>query len=335
MAGYAISLRDTLYFPKEADMRAAGVLFFAPMIALLGITVSHTAIAAEATHTPEVVATIPSPAFTENISEDADGTIYVTGMLESNLWKISPDGEVEKLAHVEPYSSILGVAAVEEGIVVGAFRRDFRTPNGFDFSNAGPEILLLDKTTGEIMAAVPGQNGQLFNGMVADERGNALVVDSLSASVWQFDPKARTLSLWLRDEELASSKPGARSANGVKVSGDHVYIANSEKRSIYRVGIDADGERQGPLTLFAKDLPHVDDFAVASDGTIFLPPTGQTNPGPLYRVPPGGAASTHAIGPSGASALVSHDDKWVYWPSNSGIDPKTSDPQKLLRVPTR
>ena len=114
-----------------------------------------------------------------------------------------------------------------------------------------------------------------------------------------------------------------------------MYIANSEKRSIYRVGIDADGKPQGPLILFAKDLPHVDDFAVASDGTIFLPPTGQTNPGPLYRVPPGGAASTHALGPSGASALVSHDDKWVYWPSNSGMSPTTTDTQKLLRVPTR
>ncbi len=316
-------------------MHAARVKFLAPMIAALGIIVSNTAIAAEAPQTPEVVATIPSPAFNENLSEDADGTIYVTGMLESNLWKIGTDGKVVKLAHVDSYAALLGVAAVEEGIVVGAFRRDFRTPNGYDFSDAGPEILLLDKTTGEIMAAVPGQNGQLFNGMVADGRGNALVVDSLSASIWQFDPKARTLSLWLRDDELVSSKPSARSANGVKVAGDHVYIANSEKRSIYRIGIDSDGKPQGPLTLFAKDLPHVDDFAVAADGTIFLPPSGQDNVSPLFRVPPGGAASTHAVGPSGASAIVSHDDQWVYWASNNGMTPKTTDPQKLLRVPTR
>ena len=313
-------------------MRTVRGLFLAPIIAVLGITVLNTAFAEEASHTPEVVGTIPSPAFTENISEDADGSIYVTGMFERNLWKISPDGTVEKLAFVEPYASIVGVAAVEEGIVVGAFRREFRTPNGYDFSDAGPEVVLLDKTTGEIIAAAPGENGQLFNGMVADERGNVLVVDSLGASVWQFDPKEHTLTLWLRDDELVSSEPSARSANGVKVSGDYVYISNSEKHAIYRVGIDANGDRQGPLTLFATDLPHVDDFAIASDGTIFLPPEGH---GPLYRVPPGGAAVIHAIGPSGSSALVSHDDQWVYWPSHTGMSPQTTGPQQLLRVPAQ
>ena len=316
-------------------MRATRLLFLTPLIAVLGIAGPNTVIAEEASHTPEVVGSIPSPAFTECISEDADGTIYVSGMLDSIVWKISPDGAVERFAHVERYAAILGVAAVEEGIVIGAFRRDFRTPSGYDFSNAEPEVALLDKTTGEIIATAPGENGQLFNGMTADERGNALVVDSLSASVWQFDPKEHTLTLWIRDNELASMKPGARSANGIKVSGDYVYIANSEKRSIFRVGIDENGDRQGELTLFAADIPHVDDFAIASDGTIFLPPTGSTNPGPLYRIPPGEAAVTHAIGPSGASAIVSHDDQWVYWPSNNGIAPETSRAQQLLRVPAQ
>jgi sugar lactone lactonase YvrE len=316
-------------------MRAARFLLLAPMIAALGITVSHDGIAADAPRMPEVVATIPSPAFNENLSEGADGTIYVTSMLESNLWKIGADGKVQKLAHVEPYAAILGVAAVQEGIVVGAFRRDFRTPKGYDFSDAGPEVLLIDRETGKILAAAKGQNGQLFNGMAADGRGKVLVVDSLSASVWQFDPKAHTLSLWLKDDALASSAPAARGANGIKSAGDHVYIANSEKRSIYRVGIDAGGKPQGSLTLFAKDLPHVDDFAVAADGTIFLPPTAQPNPGPMFRIAPDGGQSTHAVGPPGASAMVSRDGKWVYWASNSGLTPKTTEPQKLLRVTTR
>lgn len=316
-------------------MRAARALFLASMIAAQGITASNTVIAAEPPQTPEVVATIPSPAFNENLSEDADGTFYVTGAFESNLWKITPGGEVEKLAHFDEYPVILGVAALPEGIAVGAFRHDFRTPNGVDFSIVGSEVLLLDKTTGEIIAAVPGQNGQVFNGMVADGRGKVLITDSLGASVWQFDPKARMLNLWLKDDALASSGPSALGANGIKVTGDWVYIANRDKFSIFRVGIDADGRPQGALTLVAEDLPHADDFAAALNGTIYLPPGDQAKPSPMLRIAPDGARSNHAVGPAGASAMVSRDGKWVYWASNNGLTPNTTEPQKLLRVPTR
>ena len=291
------------------------------------------AAAMESPRTPEVVATIPSPAFNENISEDADGTFYVTGAFEGNLWKIGKAGTVEKLAHFDQYPAILGVAALPDSIVVGAFRRDFRTPAGFDFSIVGSEVVVVDKTTGKVIAAVPAQQGQVFNGMVADGRGKVLTTDSLGASVWQFDPATRTLSLWLKDAALASSNAQSLGANGIKVAGDWVYIANREKLSIFRVSIDARGRAQGPVTLVAKDLPHADDFAVAGDGTIYLPPGDQTKPSPMLRITPNGERRTAAVGPAGASAMVSSDGKWVYWATNSGLVPKTPDPQKLLRVP--
>ena len=280
---------------------------------------------------PEVVAIIPSPAFNENIAEDTDGTFYVTGAFERNLWKIK-DGKAEKLAHVDQYAVILGVAAMPEGIVVGAFRRDFRQPSGIDFAGVGSEVLVLDKKTGKITAAVQGQNGQVFNGMVADGRGKVLITDSLGASVWQFDPKANALSLWLKDDALASSGPTALGANGIKVAGDWVYVANRDKLSIFRVRIDAGGKAQGSPELVARDLPHADDFAVAMDGTIFLPPGDQAKPSPMLRITPRGERSTVTVGPAGASAVVSRDGKWVYWPTNGGLAPKTTEPQKLLRV---
>jgi sugar lactone lactonase YvrE len=299
--------------------------------ALIFFSVSSS-LAAEPPRTPEVVATIPSPAFNENISEDADGTFYVTGAFESNLWKISPGGKVEKLAHFDQYPVILGVAALPDSVVVGAFRRDFRTPAGVDFSIVGSEVVVLDKKTGKIIAAVPAQQGQVFNGMVADGRGKVLITDSLGASVWQFDPAARTLSLWLKDAALASSNAQSLGANGIKVAGDWVYIANREKLSIFRVRIGADGKAQGPVALVVKDLPHADDFAVAPDGTIYLPPGDQSKPSPMLRITPSGEKIPHAVGPAGASAMVSRDGKWVYWASNNGLAPKTTDPQKLLRV---
>jgi sugar lactone lactonase YvrE len=298
-------------------------------VAVIFATLSSS-LAAE--HTPETVATIPSPAFNENISEDTDGTFYVTGAFESNLWKIS-GGKAEKLAHFDQYAVILGVAALPDSLVVGAFRRDFRQPSGIDFAGVGSEILMLDKKTGKIVATAQGQKGQVFNGMVADGRGKVLITDSLGASVWQFDPQSRALSLWLKDDALASSSATALGANGIKVAGDWVYVANRDKLSIFRVRIDAGGKAQGPLNLVVKDLPHADDFAVAADGTIYLPPGDQAKSSPMLRIAPNGEVTPHAVGPAGASAMVSRDGKWVYWATNAGLAPKTPDPQRLLRVP--
>lgn len=296
------------------------------------LVAASSSLAAESPHAPETVATIPSPAFNENIAEDTDGTFYVTGAFESNVWKIS-GGQAEKFAHLDQYAVILGVAALPDGLVVGAFRRDFRQPGGIDFAGVGSEVVVLDKKTGKVVASTQGQAGQVFNGMVADGRGKVLITDSLGASVWQFDPKAHALSLWLKDDALASSSAAALGANGIKVAGDWVYIANRDKLSIFRVRIDAGGKAQGPLTLVMKDLPHADDFAVAADGTIYLPPGDQSKASPLVRIPPSGEITLHAIGPAGASAVVSRDGKWVYWPTNAGLVPKTADPQRLLRVP--
>lgn len=291
------------------------------------------AAAADAVHTPETIATIPSPAFNENISEDADGAFYVTGAFESNLWKISPGGKVEKLAHFDQYPVVLGIVALPDHLVMGAFRREFRGAGGIDFSDVGSEVVILDKKTGKVIAAVPGQKGQVFNGMVADGRGQVLLTDSLGASVWRFDPAARTLSLWLKDDALASSHAKALGANGIKVAGDWVYVANREKLSIFRVRMDAGGRPDGPMQLFAKDLPNADDFAVALDGTVFLPPTDQTKPSAMLRITSEGDRAAHTVGPFGASAIVSRDGAWVYWPSSSGLVPNGPAPQRLLRVP--
>lgn len=288
--------------------------------------------AADTVHTPETVATIPSPAFNENISEDADGTFYVTGAFESNLWKIAPGRSVEKMAHFDQYPVILGIVALPDSLVMGAFRRNFRTEGGVDFSDVGSEVVMLDKKTGKVIAAIAGQKGQVFNGMVADGRGQILLTDSLGASVWRFDPAMRTLTLWLKDEALASSNAKSLGANGIKVAGDWVYVANREKLSIFRVGIDRAGRPTGPMTLFAKDLPNADDFALAPDGTVFLPPTDQTKPSAMLRITPSDRV-VHTVGAFGASATVSRDGKWVYWASSSGLIPNSPAPQRLFRVP--
>ena len=307
-------------------MRGTHVATVAFILASAGLAASEVPLA------PETVATIPSPAFNENISEDADGAFYVTGAFESNLWTITLGGNAEKLAHFDQYPVVLGIVAMPDSLVMGAFRRDFRGAGGVDFSDVGSEVVMLDKKTGKVIAAIPGQKGQVFNGMVADGRGQVLLTDSLGASIWRFNLSARALTLWLKDDALASSNAKALGANGIKVAGDWVYVANREKLSIFRVRVDAGGNPAGPMTLFAKDLPNADDFALASDGTVYLPPTDQAKPSPMLRITPSGDRTVHTVGAFGASAIVSRDGKWVYWASSSGLLPNSPAPQRLLRV---
>src|SRR4051812_42138979 len=113
-----------------------------PIALLIATIFSSAAWSAEQTHTPEAVASIPSE-FNENLSEDTDGTFYVTGAFQSDLWKISRDGKVQKLAHFNQYPIILGIVAMPDGLVMGAMRRDFRKPGGADFSDTGAEVVIL------------------------------------------------------------------------------------------------------------------------------------------------------------------------------------------------
>lgn len=277
---------------------------------------------AEAAPTPEAVASIPTE-FNENLSEDTDGTFYVTGAFESDLWKISPGGKVEKLAHFNEYPIILGIVARPDGLIMGIMRRDFRKPGGIDISDVGPEIVMLDKK-GKVLATVPGQKGQVFNGMVADGHGRVLLTDSGGGAILQFDPKTRKISTWLKDPVLAPVK--GLGANGLKVTRDWVYVGNREKASIYRVRRDAEGRPQGSPVLVADGLTDVDDFAVAPNDVIYVPPRDPAKPGPMLRITPDGKSSTFLTGQYGPSAVVSRDGKWVYWASGAG-------PAKLWRAP--
>lgn len=301
------------------------------MLGLAATVVATPCIAAESAGSPreaEVAATM-STSFSENISEGHDGAFYLTDALKSDLWKISKDGTAEKLAHLENYPAILGVAALEDSIVISAIRRDFRTPNGLDFSDVGAEIVVLDRN-GKVVASVAGQQGALFNGMVRDGRGKILLTDSRHGTVMQFDPETRTLSEWFKDEALAPVK--VLGANGLKVAGDWVYIGNRDKTSIFRIRRDAAGRPQGPLTLVTDAVPNVDDFAVAPDGTVYLPPRDPQAPSPMMRITPDGEMTEYVVGPYSPSAVVSRDGQWVYWATSVPLGTESTEPQRLLRV---
>jgi sugar lactone lactonase YvrE len=282
----------------------------------------------------EVFATLPSAAPTENIGEAPDGSIYVTGIDDHVVWKISPQGQVEKFSDIPSVAAVLGVAPSDRAIVVTAFQRPFRRPaptagaaaaapaaQQIDFTDVGTEVLTLDRS-GKVTGTITGEKGHAFNGITAAGNGKFLIADSNFAAIWQVEPGTRTLELWMKDDVLAPNEQVRVGANGVKVHDGWAYVSVSSRSAIYRVKIGSTGHAIGGLTLFAK-TPRPDDFDIAKDGTIYL--SSGTS---IYKVSPAGDVTKWLDNvPGGPATLISRDDRWLYWPTRGG-----TAPQRVLRT---
>ena len=125
--------------------------------ACLGTTVAgpaHGQLTPALNNKVETVTTLPALGNTENIGQGPDGSIYITGMADRILWKVSPNGHVENFFSVPSLAAFLGVATNKNEIVLGVFQRPFRRPAPagsqggaptIDMSNVGSQILVLDK----------------------------------------------------------------------------------------------------------------------------------------------------------------------------------------------
>lgn len=298
------------------------------VLGLPAIVTGHAQRAPQGDNTVETVVTLPSSGPTENLCQTADGSIYITGLDDKVLYKVSTDRRVEKFASFPAHAAIVGVAASNNELVLTVFTKPYRRPAGAggapatgqaggappagggpDFSDVGPEVLVLDKA-GKVTATIPGQKGQAFNGITAAGNGSYLIADTGASMLWRFDPAGKQLEPWLRDV------PGA---NGIKVHDGWVYV--STRAGIQRVQMDSNG-RPGPLSMFAQGT-RADDFAIAKDGTLYIPSVMS-----MLKVSPKGEVSKFLdMVPNGASALVSNDGKWLYWATRGG-----NEPQRLLRV---
>src|SRR5690348_5403809 len=79
----------------------------------------------------ETVATLPSAGATEGLCETADGFFYVTGIDDQVLWKITPNGKVDKFAVVPAH--IMVPLVTKRGFVATARRNTaprVTLPNG-------------------------------------------------------------------------------------------------------------------------------------------------------------------------------------------------------------
>lgn len=280
----------------------------------------------------ETMATLPSSEPTENICQTKDGNFYVTGINDRVLYKITPSGGVETFFTNPAVAAFVGVATNDKGFVLITFGKPFRHPAPgaapgaplvIDFTDVAPAIQVLDKS-GKLTATIPGEMGEAFNGIALAGKDWYLAADSNAGSVWRVDPAKKKIELWMKNDVFAPVKPpvqgGANGgANGIKVHDGYAYVGS--RGAVYKVKIGSGGKPEGDPVMFAQ--VRYDDFSIAPDGSIYGP-VGNT----ITKVSPAGEVSKFLENvPTGPSAWVTADGKWLYWPTRGG-----TAPQRLVRA---
>ncbi len=269
----------------------------------------------------ETFATLPSAEGTENICQQADGSLYVTIINQAQLLKIAPDGTVSEFAKAPNMMHFLGAGCGDGQIATIAYGKTFRKPNPsgqgniLDFSDTDTHVLMYDlsgKQTADI--AVPGAG---LNGLDYAGGGIYFSTDSSGGRIYRIDAASKTADVWFNDDKFGpvAGGPLPIGVNGARAVAGYVYFSSfAGNAGIYKVKIGDDGKPQGDAVAVEEGV-RADDFDVAPDGSVYFP-SGTS----LYKVAAGSTEATKFADPiqGGPSAWVSPDGKFVYWPTRGG-----------------
>ncbi len=215
----------------------------------------------------------------------AGDTAYVGYAPTGKIVKISlADGKVSDFGTVPmppPMNKgfVLGLAldATENlYVAVGSFDVALYSPGIYKIAAAGG--------AGTVFATNPGMTTP--NGLVFDATGNLFAADSASGSIFKINA-AGVATMWLTDPLLEGETPSKCAggsglkigANGIALSNAKTdfYVANSNKASVVKIAIKADGTA-GAVTDFSKtdclNLGGADGISVDADGSLLIAANG-------------------------------------------------------------
>lgn len=251
----------------------------------------------------EVVAIYPTGTNLESIAVSPGGDLFVTSVNDGIVYDVSPSGSSRVFAQLPDIA--IGAAFSSDGILL---------------VSSGASLYRFDTSgTPSLAANIPGAVD--LNGLTAFRNGTVLVADDAAATIWQVDPKTGASHAWLSGGLLEPNNPDVPiGPNGVKVFNNAVYITNTGTGAIIRVPILADGSAGIP-TIYASGFS-LDDFAFASDGSMFLATQVGNS---VIRLFPDGTTTTIATdadGLLGDSALAfgrtAADSQDIYVVNNGG-----------------
>ncbi len=223
----------------------------------------------------------------ESVAVDKRGQIYVSMPFTGVVLRIDPDGS-EQVAATLPIGGGFGPL----GLAVDAPGNIYAAVATFDPATHGVYRV---RRSGSFIR-LPGTEAIAFpNGLAYDNRGTLYVTDSMAGAVWRI-PKRGEAELWaqhvLLEGDGTAPLPFPLGANGIAYRQRTLYVSNTERGSIVRLPINADGSAGAASLLVQRSLLGGAD-AVAFDvrGNLYVAVTGQST---LVRVSPGGDLSTLA-----------------------------------------
>jgi sugar lactone lactonase YvrE len=150
------------------------------------------------------------------------------------------------------------------------------------------------------------------NGLAFDTRGTLYVTDSATGVVLAVSAEGK-VSTWASGPALSGSPscpaplPFPMGANGIVMTPESAFVANTAKGSIVRISILPDGSAGAQTTLF-EDCRYVglDGLARATDGSLWIAQNGA--PGRILRATESGDVSVvHAGAPLDGPASLAFD----------------------------
>ena len=268
----------------------------------------------------QTFATLPSSLPTENICQQADGSIYVTLIDDKKVVRVDSNGKVSDFARIPTATGLLGVACGDGEIAVGAFTKTFRgIPKRY--SDTGTHIMVYD-LAGVLKKDIIGVKSAGINGLAPGGKGIYYGGDSASGTIYRIDTATGTMSPWFKDDRFAPDTDAGAGINGVKAKNGWLYFSGPVMNGLYKIKIGPSGKPQGGLVPVELGI-RVDDFDVASDGSVYFPAGGI-----FYKVSANGVVTPIAYPiQGGPSAIVDNNGKWVYWSTRGG-----TGPQRLMRI---
>ncbi|WP_410595586.1 nuclear transport factor 2 family protein [Amycolatopsis sp. lyj-23] len=218
----------------------------------------------------------------ENIVVEPDGSTDVSFAKGRQVAHIAKDGSARVLATLPRpaggdhapgtgFPATTGIARTADGTLYVNY-------SSGDASLTGVWRLRPGKAAERIVALTADS---LPNGLAIDERGGQVYIsDSKLKTVWSAPLAGGTAQKWVTDQLLASVS--SFGANGLKLHNGALWVSNFDQGLIVRVPVTAYGAA-GAVTVRARNLPGVDDFAFTDVGDELLVTLNPANQVDLVR----------------------------------------------------
>lgn len=254
---------------------------------------------------------LPKGSFLESIVATQDGRLLVADHANHLLLRFDPaSGRLEQLAKLD--FEVRGLALdLDDGLFASG-----KAENGRE------SIFRID-ASGRVTVVAELPDAKFLNGMALLQPGVLLAADSFGDALWRIDTRSGRVDAWFRDARIGPNPqlPLIPGGNGVKLRNGAVYLSNSGRAEIWRIGI-LPGGQAGEASLHAKNLL-IDDFAFAANGDLY----GTTHIlNSVVVLATDGARRTIALaedGVTGSTALVfgtgKNDRTTVYVVGDGGI----------------